>query len=98
MVKVLTKTALPGGAWGTNIMDFKSNSRALAIAATLVAWAAAVSPAAAGVVVFSNVSAAWSDPTPGSGITIANGSPTSTASWGTPALGAKQSRDRKRQR
>lgn len=72
-------------------MGFKSNSCALAIAATLAASAAAVSPAAAGVVVFSNVSAAWSDPTPGSGITIANGAPTSTASWGTPALGNKQS-------
>lgn len=72
-------------------MGFKSNSRALAIAATFAASAAAVSPAAAGVVVFSNVSAAWSDPTPGSGITIANGAPTSTASWGTPALGNKQS-------
>ncbi len=70
-------------------MGFKSNSRALAVAATLAASAA--TPAAAGVVVFSNVSAAWSDPTPGSGITIVNGAPTSTASWGTPALGNRQS-------
>jgi len=73
-------------------MSFKSNSRALAVAATVLAGSiAAASPAAAGVVVFSNVSAAWSNPAPGSGISIANGSPTSTASWGTPTLGTKKS-------
>ncbi|MDP3852394.1 THxN family PEP-CTERM protein [Phenylobacterium sp.] len=65
-------------------MGFKSNSRNLAIAAAaLVAVsAAAVTPAAAGVVVFSNVKGSWSDSTPVAGITIANGDPTSTASWG----------------
>ena len=73
-------------------MGFKSNSKALALAAAMMAGSVTLaSPAAAGVVVFDNVSAAWSSPQPGSGITISNGSPTSTASWGTPTLGTKKS-------
>nr|WP_309644669.1 THxN family PEP-CTERM protein [Phenylobacterium sp.] len=64
----------------------------LAVAAAVLAGSIAVaSPAAAGVVVFSNVSGAWSNPAPGSGISIVNGSPTSTATWGTPTVGSKKS-------
>jgi hypothetical protein len=49
-------------------------------------------PANAGVVVFDNVKGAWKNPAPQNGITVSNGSPTATASWGSPAeQGGKKS-------
>jgi len=72
-------------------MNFNTNIRSLAGAA-VIATAAMASPAAAGVVTFSNVTGTWSAASPSGAVTYSgNGTSTAKASWGTPTENNKKS-------